>query len=179
VVAVETAPVRATISAMSAAGKPVSRGAAWKIVASVVVITGAVGYMLAASMKEGAEYYKHVDEVMSASDSWRGKRLQVHGNVVPGSIEQAKGTLMYRFKIESRAPRPHAVIEASYTGLVPDTFKSDAEVVAKGTLTADNKLDVIPDGIMAKCPSKYDASKAGGGKPEAKGAGIDPNVGKI
>ena len=42
---------------------------------------------------------------MSNADAWRGKKLQVHGNVVDGSIEQAKGTLLYRFKIESRAPR--------------------------------------------------------------------------
>jgi cytochrome c-type biogenesis protein CcmE len=138
---------------------PVTRGAAWKIVASVVVVTGAVAFMLKASVKEGAEFYKHVDEVMSSTDAWRGKKLQVHGNVVDGSIEQAKGTLMYRFKIESLPPRPHAVISASYTGLVPDTFKSGAEVVAKGTLMADNQLDVVPDGIMAKCPSKYNADK--------------------
>jgi cytochrome c-type biogenesis protein CcmE len=51
------------------------------------------------------------------------------------------------------------VITATYTGLVPDTSKSGAEVVAKGSLTADNQLDVVPDGIMAKCPSKYDADK--------------------
>jgi cytochrome c-type biogenesis protein CcmE len=143
----------------TSAPPPVSRGAAWKIVLSVVVVTGAVGYLLKASVSSGAEFYKHVDEVMADTSGWRGKRLQVHGNVVDGSIEQAKGTLTYRFLIESRPPRPHAVIAASYTGLVPDTFKSGAEVVAKGTLTADNKLDVIPDGIMAKCPSKYDAGK--------------------
>ena len=40
---------------------------------------------------------------------------------------------------------------------MPDTFKSGAEVVAKGTLTPDDRLDVVADGIMAKCPSKYDA----------------------
>jgi cytochrome c-type biogenesis protein CcmE len=141
---------------------PVSRGSAWKIVVSVVVITGAVGYLLKASVKEGAEYYKHVDEVMADASQFHGKKLQVHGNVVPGSIEQAKGTLMYRFKIETGAmsrpePRKPAVISASYTGLVPDTFKDGAEVVAKGTLSADNRLDVVPDGIMAKCPSKYDS----------------------
>jgi hypothetical protein len=33
---------------------PVSRGAAWKIVLSVVAITGAVGFLLRASVKEGA-----------------------------------------------------------------------------------------------------------------------------
>jgi cytochrome c-type biogenesis protein CcmE len=154
---------------------PVSRGAAWKIVASVVVITGAVAFLLTASMKQGAEFYKHVDEVMTKVDAWRGKRLQVHGNVVDGSIEQAKGTLLYRFRLESRPPRPYAVIAATYSGLVPDTFKSGAEVVAKGTLTADNKLDVIPDGITAKCPSKYDADKAGTAGAAMRG-GPDPSV---
>lgn len=138
---------------------PVSRAGAIKIVASVAVVASAVAYLLTSSMKQGAEYYKHVDEVVTNMDAWRGKRLQVHGNVVDGSIEQAKGTLLYRFKIESRTPRPPGVITATYNGLVPDTFKSGAEVVAKGTLTSDNQLAVIPDGIMAKCPSKYEADK--------------------
>jgi cytochrome c-type biogenesis protein CcmE len=154
------------------ASPPVTSGAAWKIVASVVIVTGAVAFLLSRSMKEGAEYYKHVDEVMANIGSLRGKRLQVHGNVVDGSIEQAKGTLQYRFKIESREPRAHAVIEARYTGLVPDTFKSGAEVVAKGTLTAEDKLDVVADGIMAKCPSKYKVDeKSGAAAPSASGSG--------
>jgi cytochrome c-type biogenesis protein CcmE len=140
---------------------PVSRGAAWKIVLTVVVVTGAVGYMLKASMGEGVDAYKHVDEVMADATKLHGRHLQVHGNVVAGSIEQAKGTLTYRFKIEtgpkSVPPRPPAVISATYTGLVPDTFKDGAEVVAKGTLGLDDSLAVVPDGIMAKCPSKYEA----------------------
>jgi cytochrome c-type biogenesis protein CcmE len=139
---------------------PIGRATAIKIVVSVVAVAGAVAALLTVSMKQGAEYYKHVDEVTSNLDHLRGMRLQVHGNVVDGSIEQAKGTLLYRFKIESRAPRAPAVITATYDGLVPDTFKGGAEVVAKGTLTADNQLAVVPDGIMAKCPSKYDADKA-------------------
>jgi cytochrome c-type biogenesis protein CcmE len=143
------------------------RGAAWKIVASVVVVTGAIGFLLSRSMKEGAEYYKHVDEVMAAPDTLRTKRLQVHGNVVKDSIEQRKGTLEYRFKIESLPPRAAAVISATYTGLVPDTFKSGAEVVAKGSLGSDNVLAVVPDGIMAKCPSKYNAGAGDNPAPSA------------
>jgi cytochrome c-type biogenesis protein CcmE len=146
---------------------PPGRGAAWKIVLSVVAITGAIGFLLSRSMKEGAEYYKHVDEVMAAPDTLRTKRLQVHGNVVKDSIEQAKGTLQYRFKIESLPPRPPAVISATYAGLVPDTFKSGAEVVAKGTLGPDNVLAVVPDGIMAKCPSKYNAKAGDNPSPSA------------
>jgi cytochrome c-type biogenesis protein CcmE len=162
-----------------AASAPVTKGAAWKIVASVLVVTGAVAFLLSRSLKEGAESYKHVDEVMANVASMHGKRLQVHGHVVDGSIEQAKGTLQYRFKIESREPRPHAVINVSYTGLVPDTFKSGAEVVARGMLTDGDRLDVIPDGIMAKCPSKYDAVKPGTPAAAAANPGkpaLDPSV---
>jgi cytochrome c-type biogenesis protein CcmE len=155
------------MSAPTTAAKTISRATAYKIVATVAIVAGAVGFLLTSSMKEGAEYYKHVDEVKASIADLRTKRLQVHGHVVDGSIEQAKGTLMYRFKIESRPPRAHAVMTATYTGLVPDTFKSGAEVVAKGSLTADDQLAVIPDGIMAKCPSKYEADKqqAGAAKP--------------
>lgn len=160
------------MTAAPVSSAPVSRATAVKITASVVVVAAAVGYLLKASMKEGAEYYKHVDEVTSNIDSFRGKRLQVHGHVVDGSIEQEKGTLNYRFKIESRPPRAPAVISASYSGLVPDTFKGGAEVVAKGTLTGDNRLSVVPDGIMAKCPSKYEADKQ-------QAAGVAQNAPKM
>ena len=160
-----------------------SRGTALKIVLSVVAVTGAIGFLLSRSVKEGAEYYKHVDEVMASPDALRGKHLQVHGNVVNGSIEQAKGTFQYRFKIESKAPRSPAVITAVYTGIVPDTFKSGAEVVAKGTIGGDNVLAVVPDGIMAKCPSKYDAKggsvlPAAGG-PSAAGPSGPPSAAKL
>jgi cytochrome c-type biogenesis protein CcmE len=150
-----------------------SKGAAWKILLSVVAITVAVGFLLSRSMKEGAEYYKHVDEVMAAPDSLRSKRLQVHGNVVNDSIEVAKGTLSYRFKIESRPPRAPAVISATYSGIVPDTFKSGAEVVVKGGLGPDNVLAVVPDGIMAKCPSKY---KVGDEAPLKAAANVAPSA---
>jgi cytochrome c-type biogenesis protein CcmE len=146
---------------------PPSRATAIKIVATVIAVMVPVGFVLRASMKEGAEYYKHVDEVMGNIGRLRGKTLQVHGHVVEGSIEQAKGTLLYRFKIESRPPRGPGVITARYTGLVPDTFKGGAEVVATGKLTPDDQLDVVPDGIMAKCPSKYDADKQGPLKADA------------
>ena len=45
---------------------------------------------------------------------------------------------------------------ASYTGIVPDTFKDGSEVVLKGHLEPDG-FAVEPNGVMAKCPSKYDA----------------------
>ncbi len=52
---------------------------------------------------------------------------------------------------------------ATYTGIVPDTFKDGSEVVLKGTLGPDG-FQVEPDGVMAKCPSSYEGA-APAGKP--------------
>jgi len=64
-------------------------------------------------------------------------------------------TLEYRFKVANNG---HTV-DATYTGLVPDTFKDtpgeEAEVVLKGRLTNEG-FHVAPNGVMAKCPSKYE-----------------------
>jgi cytochrome c-type biogenesis protein CcmE len=119
---------------------------------TTVVLVVAFAGLLWSTLREGTEYYKHVEEVMSHPDSWYGKRLQLHGYVVPDSILRRRDSLDYRFKVQSKG----AVVPASYTGIVPDTFKDDAEVVLKGTLTPEG-FKVEPDGVMAKCPSKYEA----------------------
>jgi cytochrome c-type biogenesis protein CcmE len=53
------------------------------------------------------------------------------------------------------------VIPARYTGVVPDTFKNASEVVLKGKLQ-DGGFSVEPNGVMAKCPSKYNPQTAAG-----------------
>ena len=57
-------------------------------------------------------------------------------------------------------------MQASYTGIVPDTFKDDAEVVLKGVLGPDG-FKVHPNGVMAKCPSKYEAKVGAAGAAAA------------
>jgi cytochrome c-type biogenesis protein CcmE len=136
-----------------------SRKGAIKIVATVIGIGGALALLLTASLAGGSQYYKFVDEVMANTDSFRGKKLKVHGVVVDGSIQPTPGTLAYTFKIKSRPDRPPALVIAHYEGLVPDTFKDGAEVIVQGSLTAENHVAIIPDGIMAKCPSKYDPAQ--------------------
>ena len=70
------------------------------------------------------------------------------------SISASRNTLDYRFKVQSNGK----VVHASYTGVVPDTFKDGSEVVLKGRLTARASRS-SRNGVMAKCPSKYEASK--------------------
>jgi len=133
-----------------------------------VVLATAFGVLLYSSLGESLQYYKYVDEVMAEPAAWHGKNLQVHGIVVRDSIAQPPNKpLEWRFDIQ----RNGKVLRAYYSGIVPDTFKADSEVVLTGTL--DDKGFHATE-MTAKCPSKYDAAPAG---PAAQTATPAPSGG--
>jgi cytochrome c-type biogenesis protein CcmE len=119
-----------------------------KIAVTCLVLAGALGGLMYTTLAEGTEYYIHVDEVMKDQAAWRNKKLQLHGFVA--DLRQRPDSLDYKFQVRFNGK----VIDARYTGVVPDTFKNDSEVVLKGTLQPDG-FAVEPNGVMAKCPSKY------------------------
>jgi cytochrome c-type biogenesis protein CcmE len=123
-----------------------------KIGATATVLVVAFAGLLWSSLREGTEYYKHVDEVVSNRQAWEGKRLQLHGYVY--DVRRRPDSFDYRFKVRNNG----SVIDATYTGIVPDTFKDDAEVVLKGRLDGQG-FHTEPNGVMAKCPSKYEPIK--------------------
>jgi cytochrome c-type biogenesis protein CcmE len=118
-------------------------------ITGLVLVLAFTGLMYT-TLSEGTEYYKHVDEVMANPAEWQGKRLQVHG--FAKDVRRTRDAYKYRFELHNNG----AVIHASYEGIAPDTFINDAEVVMKGTLQPDGTFLVEKDGIMAKCPSKYE-----------------------
>ena len=130
---------------------------ALKIALTCLVLTAALGGLLYATLDEGTEYYMHVDEVMQDRAAWKDKRLQLHGFVA--DLRQRPNTLDYKFNVQFNGK----VMQATYTGVVPDTFKNEAEVVLKGRLSGDG-FAVEPNGVMAKCPSKYNPQTAAAGK---------------
>src|SRR5262245_41519430 len=119
-----------------------------------LVLALAFGGLLFTTLDSATEYYKHVDEVMSQPEQWYGKKLQLHG--FAKEVARKPSSLEYRFEVESNGQ----TVTAYYKGVVPDTFKNDAEVVLKGTLSPEG-FTVAPNGVMAKCPSKYEPSKTG------------------
>jgi cytochrome c-type biogenesis protein CcmE len=108
--------------------------------------------LLYSTMSESLEYYKKVDEVMVNPAEWQGKALQLHGYAK--GVSRKPETLDYRFDIESNGK----IVRAYYSGVTPDTFKEDSEVVVKGRLADDNTFQATE--IIAKCPSKYDPAAA-------------------
>ena len=136
-----------------------------------LVLATAFGVLLYTSLGESMQFYKYTDEVMANPAEWHGKNLQVHGYVVPGSIAMKPGTLEYRFDMQ----RNGKVMRAFYTGVVPDTFKDDSEVVLTGKLSGDTSFHATE--MTAKCPSKYDAAPADPSKTAQPNLGAGPTGG--
>jgi cytochrome c-type biogenesis protein CcmE len=130
---------------------------ATKVGLTTLVLATAFGIMLYTTMGESMQYYKYVDEVVGDHTEWSGKTLQVHGYVVPGSIGRKRDALEYQFDLQ----RNGKTIRAYYSGIVPDTFKDEAEVVLTGQLTPNG---FVASEMTAKCPSKYEEAppKVGG-----------------
>ena len=138
-----------------------------RLAVTAVVLASAFGFMMWTTLRDGAEYFKHVDEVVSQRGELEGKKLQMHGYVIPGSILHKPNTLEYRFRVQNnptRSGEPGQAMNVSFTGQPPDTFKGEAEVVLHGKLTPDG---FNTDQVIAKCPSKYEAA---GGSPAPAGS---------
>ena len=129
-----------------------------KIGVTTLVLATVFGVLLYTTLGESMQYYKYVDEVVGSQADWSGKKLQVHGYVVPGSIGKKRDALEYRFDIQ----RNGKTLRAFYNGIVPDTFKDDSEVVLTGVLTEEG---FVANDMTAKCPSKYEAAPGPAGSP--------------
>ena len=129
-----------------------------KIGLTTMVLALAFGGLLFQSLDSSSEYYKHVDEVMTQPEQWYGKKLQLHG--FAKQVAKKPSSHEWRFQVESNGQ----IVNATYVGVAPDTFKNDAEVVLKGTLSPEG-FTVSPNGVMAKCPSKYEPQGVAGSKP--------------
>ncbi|MFI5179580.1 MAG: cytochrome c maturation protein CcmE [Vicinamibacterales bacterium] len=125
-----------------------------RVLISAAVLTGALTLLFFVTVASNdTQYYKHVDEVMANPSPWYGKSLQLHGFVVDGTVMKRPDSLDYRFDIKNGSYK----VTANYTGVVPDTFKDGSEVVLKGRLGPDG-FQVEPNGVMAKCPSRYESA---------------------
>ena len=132
-----------------------------QIIASVALIGGSLTYLLSTSLSDEIEYFHPADVVIKKGPELEGKRFRMGGYVLKDSIFQKKGALEYQFDVRpiyERMTYPEVkdkTVTVRYTGLVPDTFKDDSEVIVTGTLQAGAQFTATD--LLAKCPSKYEA----------------------
>ncbi len=147
-------------------------GQTTKIVLSVLVILGAGGYLLADTLDnpDTLTYFHGADVIIVDPGTYVGQRIRMGGHVEKDSIMQKPGTLEYQFEVKpvdkpGMLKHPEALgktITVRYKGIVPDTFKDDAEVIVTGKLQPGGELFIASE-LLAKCPSKYEAEEKNAG----------------
>jgi len=120
---------------------------------------GALGYLFLSGMKSSMVYYLTLEE-LSVAPPGRGEGVRLAGWVKEGSITGSAMDGGVSFTMTD-GDRDLAI---RYSGPVPDTFDDGAEVVVEGIFRGHPVFQATT--ILAKCPSKYEASDPYG--PEKK-----------
>ena len=120
------------------------------LMASILVVVGALGFLIYTGLTDNMVYYYHVDEFLPKAASLEGETIKVNGKVQEGSIK--KTDLDYAFVIHGN---PQNVVHVNYHGVVPDTFKDGSDVVVEGRYDP-NARTFHATTLLAKCPTKYE-----------------------
>ena len=116
-------------------------------------VLATMGFLLAVGMREpgGFAYYVTVSEFLTHPPA--SAHFRVAGKVESGSIVRQDSGLDVSFRMTDGE---HA-LPVRYHGIVQDTFVDGAEVVVEGSMGGDGVF--LAHKLLAKCPSKYEASK--------------------
>ena len=120
-----------------------------------VAVVLAMSYLGYVAFSGAAMYYLSVDELQARGASAYGENVRVSGHVLPESVEKDPSTNSLQFVIADKGSTTGTSLPVVYSGVVPDAFKDDANVVLEGKLAASGTFEA--DNLLVKCPSKYQA----------------------
>lgn len=119
------------------------------LIASLVVVVGAIAYLVQESFSESLVYFHTPTEVLQKSAELGGRKIRLAGQVQLGSLVRKPGSLAMSFKITDGT----VAVPVVYQGIVPDLFAEGQMAVAEGRY-GDGLFKA--DLIMAKHSEDYD-----------------------
>ncbi|WP_437570585.1 cytochrome c maturation protein CcmE [Sorangium sp. So ce542] len=125
------------------------------LLATLLVMVGALVALFLVGFKEAAVYATPVDQLLAAKEKLAGRKVRVEGELVPGTLAKRDTPCEYRFEIHgTQASLPVRYAQC----VIPDTFRDvkggGVQVTVEGTLKQDGNFEASL--VMAKCTSKYD-----------------------
>ncbi|MBN1541296.1 cytochrome c maturation protein CcmE [candidate division KSB1 bacterium] len=125
-----------------------------RIVVGIVIVIGALIYLIAGGLQETAVYYVTVSELFERSDLEQTRGLRISGTVVSESIVWKESEQCIRFAMEESGDTLHVV----YRNIPPDQLADGQQVVVEGTWRKESG-EFQAGKILLKCPSKYEIKK--------------------
>ncbi len=124
-----------------------------KYLIGLLLIFGVIGYLIFFGISSTQQYYLTPSELFNKGQTVIGQGNRVGGNLVPNSIQQDIKNNKISFAITDGTKQ----LPVSYDGVVPDTFPKATQVIVEGKLNGNGTF--VASEVLAKCPSKYDASQ--------------------
>lgn len=120
---------------------------------AAVLLAGALVY----TSFSGSAEARNPSELLNARP---GESYKVTGKVVPGTIKRETTADGQRISFRVRDRDGSASVPVVYTGVVPDPFRENREIIVsgemkKGTFIAER------DSLVTKCPSKFKNEQGG------------------
>ncbi len=124
-----------------------------RVLGIALVIAVAVGYLMYTGLEgTAASYFVTVSELQNRASEVDGRRIRVGGEVVPGSIVHGGPGEPIHFQISDGS----AVLDVSYSGVLPDIFTDGRYVIVEGLYRADQTVQA--DSVLTQCPSRFEAT---------------------
>lgn len=117
-----------------------------------MLIVLSLAYLVYGGIQQGATYWVTVGELRQragASSSLLPSRVRLGGTVAPGTVRWDTTHRNLSFVITDGT----ATLPVRYSGVVPDIFAEDRQVVVEGAVGRDGTFDATT--LLAKCPTKY------------------------
>jgi cytochrome c-type biogenesis protein CcmE len=135
-----------------------------KFFLGVLLIVGAVGYLMYTGIRETSTYYLTIEEFLVQREALANEGIRVAGRVQEGSMKWDPKDLYLSFVLgpfKEGTEQRRAGVPVHYQGILPDMFAEGRDVIVEGRYDAGNTLAAKT--IMTSCPSKYEPQKTGAG----------------
>jgi len=148
-----------------------------KIILGVLVIVGALVYLLYSATRSNTQYFMTVRELRDRQEQLSDQKLRLSGAVIGESIHYDPLTLDLSFEVAD-IPGDHRLIEQMggmakvladavadpdaarltirYHGVKPDLLKNEAQAIVTGKLDANGDFQAAE--LLLKCPSRYESA---------------------
>ena len=124
-----------------------------------LVVVLVISYLIFSSLSGATQYYLTVAEVKAQGPSDR--IVRVNGIVDGESIQYDPRTLTLQFDLMDESGRLPIV----HHDVMPDMLRDGADAVVEGKYREDGVFEINSNGLLLKCPSKYQEAATATAQP--------------
>jgi len=135
------------VDAPPAPRRPAKRGNRLRVAVVLVVVLGALGFLLWKGLGDSTTFFYNVDQAVARQDELGADRLRVQGTVLDGTVEETGGDVSFTISFNG--------VEADvvHRGDPPELFQPNLPVVVEGHWQEDGTF--ASDRILVKHSEEY------------------------